>query len=111
MCLEIDVGTKYTGKLLVGTSSLLAEIMFLAEVLAQVVVGAVILMQPVRIAKMTEKVITAQMSVQFIIVHIALLAKLAKRVALVAFVIQIALPSVPRQLSLCVAAPFMREYL
>ena len=96
MRLQINVRPEDTGELLVSTATLLAEIMLLLKVITQVVVRAVVLVQPIRVAEVTEEMVATKMTIQLVVVHVTLVTELAQRMALVALVIDVALATVTR---------------
>ena len=96
MRLQINIRPEDTSELLVSTATLLAEIMLLLKVITQVVVRAVVLVQPIRVAEVTEEMVATKMTIQLVVVHVTLVTELAQRMALVALVIDVALATVTR---------------
>lgn len=71
----------------------------------------VVLVQAVGVAEVAVQVVTAQVPVQLVVVHVALVAELADRMAPVRTVVLVTHTLVSGQLLACVAAPLMRQDL
>lgn len=109
--LEVDVGPEDAGELFLDAEALFAEEVVVAEVLAERVVGVVVVVVAVGVAEVAVEVVAAQVAVQVVGVHVALVAELAQGVALVALVVDVALPAVDGEVAARVAAAFVGEDL
>jgi len=85
--------------------------MLLSKMLSEVVVRTVILMQAIRVAEVTIEMIASQVPIQFVVVHVTLITKLAERMTLVALVVDVAFPPVHGQAGSGVTTSLVREYL
>jgi len=93
---------KHRGQLLLLACPFFTEIVIFLEMLPQKGVVTIVLLLSVTLTNVTPKVTLPQVHVEGVIVHIAIVAKLAQRVPLVGFIIRVPLPTMPCEFLTCV---------
>lgn len=109
--LVVDLRAECMGELFCGAAALLTQVVALSEVLAQVLVIAVVLLGTVCITEMAEVVVPAQVFKQLVIIEVTVITELAERVSSVTGVVRVSMRSVTCQFLTVVPFTLMGEDL